>query len=189
MDLEAAQRAIAQFLDALGHPAEGERAQTPELVVQAWSRELLSGYARDPAQILREAAIARDGKEQEWVVLRDLEVVTMCPHHLLPAHGRADVVYRPGPRLVGFGAVARALDALGRRLTLQETLGRSLTALLEQELGAEGALCRLRMTHTCLVTRGARQHGALVETLAFAGSFAQEPERQSALAALGGGGR
>ena len=188
MDRQAAERAIEEFLLALGHPAEGERARTPQLVVQAWAEDLLAGYAHDPATIMRGAAIATPAAAHELVTLRDLSVVTMCPHHLLPAHGYADVVFRPGKLLVGFGAVVAALHALARRLTLQETVGRALVALLMEELGAQGALCRLRLRHSCMLARGARQHRAQVETLAFAGCLSEGgPQGQAALVALGAG--
>ena len=190
MDRRAAERAIEQFLAALGHPAVGERAETPKLVVEAWADELLAGYAQDPAAIVQEALIANDHDGDELVTVRNLRVVTMCPHHLLPAHGYADVVYRPGPNLVGFGAIAKALDALSRRLSLQEDIGRLLAALLRDELKARGALCRLRLRHGCMTARGAKQHDSEVETLSFSGDFAAgNAAGQAALIALGEGRR
>src|SRR5690606_13463972 len=109
-----------------------------------------------------------------------------CPHHLLPGHGSGIIAYLPGDRVAGIGTLAHVLDALARRLTLQERIGGQVVDLLVSELGARGALCKLSLTHTCLVARGMRKSGAAVESIAVAGAFAEpSPERDLALAALG----
>jgi len=186
MDRKAAERAIADFLRALGHEPQGELGRTPALVAQAWTEELLAGYELDAARILRENAVPVEPGQTSLVALRGLRVITICPHHLLPAHGEATVIYLPRDRVAGFGAIARALDAETRRLTFQERAGTSMAELMVAELGARGALCRLRLVHTCLVTRGSRQATALVDSVAFAGSFSDPgPDRQAALCALG----
>ena len=186
MDPKAAERAIADFLRALGHEAQGELAQTPGLVAQAWTEELLSGYKLDPARILREGAVPIEPGQGSIVALRGLAVSTVCPHHLLPAHGDATVIYLPDDRVAGFGAIARALDALTRRLTFQERAGTAMAKLVVAELGARGALCSLRLAHTCLQARGPRQAAALVDSVAFAGCFAEPgPDREAALCVLG----
>ena len=193
MDREAAARAIDQFLQALGHEPKGPLAQTGELVAQAWADELLTGYDMDGAQILREGSFplaqgAGHDIGSSLVILRDLSVTTICPHHLLPAFGSADVAYLPTERVAGLGSIAQALNARTRRLTLQEQAGDEMASLLVEALGARGALCRLRLTHSCIVTRGARQTAALIETVALRGSFAEPgPDRDLALASLAAG--
>ena len=97
------------------------------------------------------------------------------------ALGTALVAYAPGDRVVGFGSLTRALDALAHRLTLQERIGQELVAAMMDGLGARGAACVLRMRHGCLAARGPRHHG-LVETVATAGSLAPGGE-QAALVA------
>lgn len=184
MDREAAKEAIAAFLRAIDRPPVGELAQTPELVARAWCDEILSGYADDPSAIIANGSMANE-RDTGLVTLRDLHVTTMCPHHLMPGHGTADIVYLPGARLAGFGAIARALHALMRRLTLQEHAGADMADLLMDHLGARGAACRLRMFHTCLSARGNRERGASIETLAVRGSFADAgADRDLALGAL-----
>jgi len=190
MDREGAARAIEDFLRALGHEPEGELADTGKRVADAWFDELLSGHQLDAGAILRDGAVAatEDGDESPdggLVVLRDLAVAVMCPHHLLPAFGRADVLYMPTTKVAGLGAIAHALRALTRRLVLQEHAGACMADLLIDELDARGAGCRLRLTHTCLVTRGARESEALTETVALRGSFQEQgDDRDLALAAL-----
>lgn len=189
IDREAAARAIEDFLRALGHEPEGDLAGTGERVADAWADDLLEGEAIDAAAVLREGSIAIDADGAGLVVVRDLAVTTMCPHHLLPAMGTGLVAYMPGDRVAGIGTIAHVLDALSRRLTLQERIGADVAAMLVRELGARGALCKLALTHSCLSARGERKSGAIVETLAVAGSFAAaSPDRDLALAAIGRAG-
>jgi GTP cyclohydrolase I len=186
MDRKAAARAIEDFLRALGHEITGELTGTGERVADAWADDLLEGEAMDAAAILREGSIELGGREQGLVIVRELAVTTMCPHHLLPAHGIGAIAYLPGRRIAGIGTLAHVLDALARRLTLQEQIGDGVAELLVTELGARGALCRLSLTHTCLIARGERKSGAIVETLATAGTFAEASgDRELALSALG----
>ena len=189
VDRRAAARAIEDFLRALGHVPEGDLEGTGERVADAWADDLLEGESIDAGAVLREGAIDVDAFGGGLVVVRDLAVTTMCPHHLLPAHGSGLIAYLPGDRIAGIGTLAHVLDALSRRLTLQERIGAELVALLARELGARGALCRLALTHSCLIARGERKAGAVVETLAVSGTFAHaSPDRDLVFAALARGG-
>ena len=184
-DRDAAAEAVRLFLKALGKKAEGPLAQTPELVAEAWCHELLEGEGADAAAALGAEAIEAPAGSGT-VALTGLSVTCVCPHHLLPSQGTADVVYLPGERVAGFGAISRALRALTRRLTLQEEASQAMADVLVEALGARGALCRMRLVHSCLVARGAREVGAAVETLSLSGSFVQAgPDRDLALASLG----
>src|SRR4051812_13341812 len=120
MDRAAASRAIEDFLRALGHEIVGDLEGTGERVADAWADDLLEGESIDAAAVLREGSLDLGMGEHGLVVIRDLAVTTMCPHHLLPAHGIGVVAYLPGEKVAGIGTVAHVLDALSRRLTLQE---------------------------------------------------------------------
>lgn len=186
IDRRAAARAIDDFLRALGYEPKGELAGTGERVADAWADDLLEGEAIDAAALLREGSLAATPTGVGLVVVRDITVATMCPHHLLPAQGMALVAYMPGQRIAGIGTIAHIVDVLARRLTLQEHIGEGVTSLLISELGARGALCRIALTHACLTARGERKSGAVVETLAVAGTFAESsPDRELAFTALG----
>jgi GTP cyclohydrolase IA len=190
IDRRAAARAIEDFLRALGHEPEGELAGTGERVADAWADDLLEGEAIDAAALLREGALDLDAEGSGLVLVRDLSVTTMCPHHLLPAHGTATVAYMPGARVAGIGTIAHVVDVLAHRLTLQERISDDVVALLVHELGARGALCRLALTHSCLIARGERKTGSIVETIAVAGTFAvASPDRDLAFLALANHGR
>jgi GTP cyclohydrolase I len=172
VDRDAAERAIGAFLKALGQNPETNPilADTPARVTEAFTQDLLSGYAVDVAGLLMAESepLAKDGPRGP-VVVRDLSLATVCPHHLLPALGRAAVAYLPGDRLVGIGTIARTVDAFARRLTLQETIGESVVRALMETARARGAHCQIELTHSCLGARGSRQAGARVITVAQAG--------------------
>jgi GTP cyclohydrolase I len=186
VDRDAAARAIEAFLRALGHEPVGELAETGERVAEAWASDLLQGASVDAGALLRDGSIARDSAAPAGlVVVRDLDVSTMCPHHLLPAQGKALVAYQPGARIAGLGTIAGVVDTLSRRLTLQERIGEAVAELFVSELGARGALCKLSLVHACLSLRGERKASSRVETLALAGSFAEpSADRDLALAVL-----
>jgi GTP cyclohydrolase I len=186
MDRQAASGAIVAFLRALGHEPEGELRETGALVAEAWSEELLAGERVDPRALVASGAVATGaGQQGAAVCLRRLSTCCMCPHHLLPSHGHADVAYLPGDKVAGFGAISRAVDACCRRLVLQEHAGQHICDAIVEALGARAVCCRLTLTHTCLVARGAKQSEAVVETLALAGSAIDDAgDRQLLLAAL-----
>lgn len=190
-DRERAARAIADFLDALGFPptSDPELTGTPERVASAFIDELLEGYAVDVPALLRAESSMSTAPSTGFVTVRDIAITTVCPHHLLPARGVAAVVYEPGERIAGIGTIARVVLAFARRLTLQEAIGNDVVDALVTELGAKGAACQLTLVHECLASRGERQSGATIETLAFAGAFdASDGARELAALALRKGG-
>jgi len=182
-DRARAAQAIEDFLRALGHETKGELAGTPARVADAWIDELVSGERVDPVEILKSGRIDLGDGAHGAVLLRDLRVATICPHHLLPSHGRATVAFLPERHGAGLGMIARAVDVSARRMTLQESLGEAIAASLALGLAAKGALCKLSLVHTCFVARGEREAGATVETLALAGTFA-DVDRALALTLL-----
>jgi len=180
-----AAQAIEEFLRALGYESKGELVGTGERVAQAWLDELVSGEGKDARAPLRDGSLSLGDGPHGPVLLRNVAVATMCPHHLLPSHGHATVAYRPRRLAAGLGAIAQMIDLSARRLALQETLTQSIANALHEGLDAEGSFCHLAMTHTCFVVRGERQDASVVESMAFAGSFAAD-ERPLALALFGG---
>jgi GTP cyclohydrolase I len=168
IDRAAAAAHLEAFLRAIGAPLETD----PELrgtglrVADAWVDELLSGYEADPARILAEGT---ESSSKGLVILADVPATTMCPHHLLPASGLVHVGYWPGPRVVGFGAIARLVECYTRRLALQEDIAESIASALVTHLGAESAGVVVDLVPTCLTARGERPHGAHAITTSFAG--------------------
>lgn len=184
MDKRAAAEAIEAFLRALDQEPTGDLAGTGQRVADAWADELLDGYRMNPMDILREGSGDAGRGDHGPVVLRDLSVTTVCPHHLLPAHGTATVAYVPNRRLAGLGTIARVVDAFAHRLALQEQIGESVVKVLRHELEPHAALCILSLTHGCLVGRGERKANAVVETMAIEGEYRYRQELLTSLRAM-----
>jgi GTP cyclohydrolase IA len=184
VDKLAAAEAIDAFLRALGHEPVGELAGTGARVADAWADELLDGYQLDPAEILRDGSTDAGRGEHGPVIVRDLSVTTVCPHHLLPAHGTATVAYVPNRRLAGIGTIARVVDAHAHRLALQEQIGEAVVRTIRHELEPHAAMCILAMTHGCLVGRGERKTGSVVETMAIEGEYRHRQELLTTLRAI-----
>jgi len=182
LNREAARAAIREFLVALGHDPEAnaELAETPARVVDAFADELLSGYGKDLAALVTKDSSPAPA-DAGLIAVRDIAVATVCPHHLMPAIGRANVIYRPGARILGIGVIARLVDACARRLVLQETIGHDVSSALVRHAGARGALCEITLQHGCLSARGAHEVDARVTTVARAGELTES----QALLALG----
>lgn len=184
MDKRAAAEAIEAFLRALGQEPVGELAGTGQRVADAWADELLDGYGVNPLEILRDGSGDAGRGDHGPVVIRDLAVTTICPHHLLPAHGTAAVAYVPNRRLAGLGTIAKVVDAYAHRLALQEQIGESIVKAIRHELEPHAAACILSLTHGCLVGRGERKAGAVVETMAIEGEYRYRQELLTSLRAM-----
>ncbi len=183
VDREAAARAIDAFLRAIGRDPATEPALvgTGARVAEAYIDELCDGYAVDPVLLLAEHALAGHA---ELVVVRDVAVTTMCPHHLLPASGTATVAFAPAEKLVGLGALVKLVDAFAHRLIVQEEIGERVAGALIEGLAPRWAGCRLLLSHACMTARGERRHAARVETLSLLGDL-DGTRRATAERALG----
>jgi GTP cyclohydrolase I len=180
MDREAAARAIEAFLRALGRDPEREPdlIGTGERVAEAFAEDLLAGYRVDVDELLSKNVFAG---RTERVIVRDVPVTTVCPHHLMPSTGTATVAFAPEEHLVGLGTVTRLVDAFARRLALQEEIGERIVAALQKHLAPRWVACRIDLTHACMTARGGRAHGARVETLSLAGGSVTDALIQAAL--------
>jgi GTP cyclohydrolase I len=186
-DRAGLERAARLFIAAIGERRLArDLRRTPRRVASAWADEILSGYGADPARILGAGFASRD---RGLVVVRDIPFVSVCVHHLLPFHGTAAVAYLPGGRIAGLSKMARLVDALGRRLQLQERLTRQVVDALDATLGPRGAACRMEAEHLCMNLRGARSRGARVVTTAYSGAFETRPALRAEFLRLTSAGR
>lgn len=183
VDLQAAARAVEAFLTALGHPPDSDPQlrDTGKLVARAFHEEFLCGHAADPAAILRDSIAAGGG---DLIVVKDLTITCMCPHHLLPATGVLHLGYLPSDRIVGFGALERLAQALSRRLILQEALCEQIAQALVDHLGARGAGCIAELQPACLTARGKRPTQAKVVTAATSGVLRENADLRREFFAL-----
>ena len=168
MDRAAAANAIDAFLRAIGRDAtkEPDLAGTGARVADAFADELCAGYAVDARALVEKHAMDASGEAPSIVLVRDIPVVTTCPHHLMPAVGTADVALSAKKRIVGIGAIGEIVDAHARRLTLQEHIGERVVSDLDAVLAPQWVFCRILLSHGCMVARGSRPIGTKVETMA-----------------------
>lgn len=181
-DREGAEKAIFAFIEALGYdPRSPELEGTPARVSAAFIDELLQGERVDLRELLQTGSEPVTGAPLGLVLVKDIAITTICPHHLLPAVGKASVAYLPGERLLGLGTVARLVEACAQRLVLQEAVGEAVVQALLTHGGARGAFCRMELLHTCLSARGAGKSEARLVTLAQGGALS-EPNAELLLA-------
>lgn len=168
---------------ALGHPPESnaELARTGRNVATAFHEELLAGHRLDPAQVL---ADPMPTTSSDLVVVRDIDVTCICPHHLLPASGVIHIGYVPNGKLVGLGALAKLARCYAQRLILQETLCEQIATALTDVLGAAAAGCVAELSPACLTCRGERPARARVLTLALRGKLQTDPALRAEFLAL-----
>ncbi len=169
--------AIADFLTAAGlDPSAGELTGTPERVARAWSEELLFGVGQTPSALLGKLPEVAETSEasRDLVIFTGITFTSVCPHHLLPYPGRAHLAFRPDRALAGFGELTRLVRGLGARLILQEALTGEIAQALETVLGAPAVACVVDGWPMCVATRGARDPGSRVRTVAYRGAYRAE---------------
>lgn len=187
-DRTAAANAIDAFLRAIGRdPAsEPDLVGTGARVADAYLDELCAGYAVNTRALLAASVIPESSRVSDGIVIvRDVAITTMCPHHLLPASGKATIAMHTRDRLVGIGTLVSLIEAHARRLTLQERIGEAVVADIEAVLEPAWVGCRLVLVHGCMVSRGEHAVGSSVETVALRGASGETLMR--AHAALGVG--
>ncbi|HEV8375182.1 MAG TPA: GTP cyclohydrolase I [Candidatus Polarisedimenticolia bacterium] len=181
-DRRKMERGVRMFLEGMG-PIVSARdlRETPRQVTRAWSEELLAGYRSGKAPRLEPLP---ETFADAVVVVRDIRFVSICRHHLLPFTGKASLAYLPGGRIAGFSSMARLVEALARRLQIQEDLSEQILDRLEASLAPLGTACLLEATHQCMTCRGALQPGALVTTLRVRGVFQKVAALRKEIVAL-----
>jgi GTP cyclohydrolase IA len=171
VDVARIARGVRELLLGLGEdPDRDGLKETPARVARAY-RELLAGEGEDAGEHLsRVFAHATSG--DDVVVLRGIEFVSVCEHHLLPFTGVAHVAYLPsGGRVTGLSKLARTVDVYARRLQLQERLTSQVADAVEQHLEPRGVAVVVEAEHSCLRLRGARKSGAQMVTTSFRGAL------------------
>ena len=149
---------------------------TPDRVRRMFD-ELTDGYRLDPESLLEDAAFEVD--YDEMVVVRDIELFSLCEHHLLPFTGRAHVGYLPRGRVIGLSKIPRVVDLFAHRLQLQERMTQQIAEFLMTRLKPKGVGVVLETTHLCIAMRGVRRPGATMVTSAMLGTFRSDPKTRA----------
>ena len=160
---------VKAILGLLGEDPEREGLQkTPERVAKAM-QFLTRGYAHDGVQIVRSAIF--DEKYQQMVIVKDIELYSLCEHHMLPFIGKAHVAYIPNGKITGLSKVARVVETYARRLQVQERLTVQIRDCIQESLKPLGVAVVIEAAHTCMSMRGVQKTNALTTTSAFSGAF------------------
>ena len=155
-------------------PAREGLNKTPERVAKAL-QFLTHGYDLDPAAILRSAMFREEYRQM--VIVKDIEIYSLCEHHMLPFFGKAHVAYIPNGHIVGLSKIPRVVDAFARRLQVQERLTVQIRDCIHDTLKPLGVAVVLEAQHLCMVMRGIQKQHSVATTSAFTGEFEQERTR------------
>lgn len=148
--------------------------KTPERVAKAL-QFLTHGYDLNPADILRSAMFTEDYKQM--VIVKDIEVYSLCEHHLLPFFGKAHVAYIPNGKIVGLSKIPRVVDAYARRLQVQERMTYEIRDCIQETLNPIGVAVVIECSHLCMQMRGIQKQNSITTTSAFTGEFLKETTR------------
>ena len=148
--------------------------KTPERAAKAM-QFLTHGYDLDPAAILKSALFHDDYKQM--VIVKDIEIYSMCEHHLLPFFGKAHIAYIPNGKIVGLSKIPRIVDAFARRLQVQERLTTQILNCIQETLEPLGVAVVIEARHLCMLMRGIQKQNSAATSSAFTGEFENEKTR------------
>ena len=165
-----------QILELLGENAEREGLkQTPGRVAKSM-QFLLQGYEQDPEEILRSAMFKEDYRQM--VIVKDIEIYSMCEHHMLPFIGKAHIGYIPNGYITGLSKIARIVDAYARRLQVQERLTTQIKDCIQSTLNPLGVAVVIEAQHLCMQMRGVQKQNSTTTTSDFTGAFERVATRE-----------
>ena len=163
-----------EVIENLGEdPTREGLLKTPERVAKAM-QFLTQGYDQNPQEILKSAMFAE--KYDEMVIVKDIEVYSLCEHHMLPFIGKCHIAYIPNGHIVGLSKFPRMVDAFSRRLQVQERLTDQIRDCLQETLNPQGVAVCIEAQHLCMQMRGVEKQHSLTTTSAFTGSFLNDPK-------------
>lgn len=185
VDLARAEAAVRELLLAIGeNPDRDGLRNTPARVARAYA-EFTAGMRQDPKDVL---ATTFDIDHEELIVVKDIEVYSLCEHHMVPFHGVAHIGYIPGRsgKITGLSKLARLVEVYARRLQVQERLTSQIADALTESLEPLGAIVIVECEHLCMSMRGVRKPGARTVTSAVRGQLRNPATRAEAMALITG---
>ncbi len=144
---------------------------------------LLQGYKTDPVEILRSAMFKEDYRQM--VIVKDIEIYSMCEHHLLPFFGKAHVAYIPNGVITGLSKIARVVDVFSRRLQVQERLTTQIKDCIQDTLNPLGVAVVIEAQHLCMQMRGIQKQHSITTTSDFTGAFQKTATREEFIKLIG----
>lgn len=164
-----------EILEIIGEDISREGLdKTPERVAKAM-QFLLQGYKTDPVEILQSAMFREDYRQM--VIVKDIEIYSLCEHHLLPFFGKAHVAYIPNGTITGLSKIARVVDVFARRLQVQERLTTQIKDCIHHTLKPMGVAVVIEAQHLCMQMRGIQKQHSITTTSDFTGAFQKNATR------------
>ena len=158
-----------KIIDEIGEDVKREGlAKTPERAAKAMLF-LTQGYKQDAVKILKSAMFAED--YDEMVIIKDIEVYSLCEHHMLPFYGKAHIAYIPNGQIVGLSKIPRVVDVFARRLQVQERLTHDILECINKTLKPKGVAVVIEASHMCMMMRGVQKQNSVTTTSGFRGQF------------------
>lgn len=180
---EALRQHYEAILDGVGeNPQREGLLKTPERASKAM-QFLTQGYQQDAEAILRSAMFQED--YSEMVIVKDIELYSLCEHHILPFFGKAHVAYIPDGYIVGLSKIPRVIDVFARRLQVQERLTDQILHAIHRTLNPLGVAIVIEARHMCMMMRGVQKQNSVTTTSAFTGEFQREETRSEFLSLIG----
>ena len=172
----------SEILDLLGEDNQREGLiKTPERVAKSL-QFLTQGYTQDPVAILNSAKFKEDYKQM--VIVKDIELFSMCEHHMLPFFGKAHVAYIPKKYITGLSKIARVVETFARRLQVQERLTTQIKDCIQETLDPLGVIVVIEAQHMCMQMRGVQKQHAITTTSDFTGIFQSSKTREEFLSLI-----
>ena len=177
MDRQRVEDLIRELLREFGEdPDRQGLAKTPERVAKAYEF-LVSGYGLDPKTIINDAIF--DSESNNMIICRDIEVYSLCEHHMLPFYGRCHVGYIAQEKVIGLSKLARIVDCYARRLQIQERLTAQVACEIMSATEAEGVGVVMECHHLCMMMRGVEKQNSIMTTSSVLGSFHDDAATRS----------
>ena len=171
------QNAVSAMLEGIGEDCEREGLlKTPERVARSL-RFLTKGYREDPEELLKNAVFTE--AYDEMVLVKDIDIFSMCEHHMLPFFGKAHVAYIPDGKIVGLSKLARVVEVFARRLQVQERLTQQIRDAIQNVLSPKGVGVVIEARHMCMVMRGVEKLNSVTTTSAMSGQFISSQSTRS----------
>ncbi|MCX6311563.1 MAG: GTP cyclohydrolase I FolE [Bacteroidetes bacterium] len=171
------------ILEEMGENPEREGLlKTPERVAKAM-QYLTHGYDLNPAEILKSALFKEE--YSQMVIVKDIEVYSLCEHHMLPFFGKAHIAYIPNGCVVGLSKIPRVVDAFARRLQVQERLTNQIRDCIQETMNPLGVGVVIEATHLCMQMRGIQKQNSVTSTSAFTGAFLKDTTRAEFIHLIG----
>ena len=172
------------ILGLLGEDPEREGLQKTPMRVAKAMQILTRGYSQDPHKVLTDALFKED--YNQMVIVKDIDVFSLCEHHMLPFYGKAHVAYIPNGHITGLSKIARVVDIYSHRLQVQERLTQQIKDCIQETLKPQGVMVVIEAKHMCMQMRGVEKQNAITTTSDFSGVFNNLNTRQEFMNLLRG---